>query len=338
MDAETAPSPTRSHVQRVLADTLVWDAHCCVSFDEPLRYLPQLARFRDAGFNLVHLNVGDSTYGFEHVTRMLALFRDWIRARPDDYVLALTIADARRAKRERKLAICFDVEGAVSIEDDLTRVALYHDLGVRWMAMVYNRANLAGSGVHDDEDRGLTDFGRKLVAEMDRVGLIKDISHTGYRTAREVCDLSSVPVTISHSNPRALTDHPRCVPDDLMRACAATGGVLGISGIGIFLGNNDVSAANIVRSIEYSVDVMGIDHVGIGTDYGMADRNHIEPDFTSRRDVWPAGYGYDSTVAFAPPERIGEVAELLLRRGYSDVAVGKILGGNFERVAEQIWK
>jgi membrane dipeptidase len=337
MDTATPAAPIRSRLQHVFADTLVWENHACVSFEEPLRFLPELARFRDAGFNLVHLNIGDSTYSFEHVTRMAALFRDWIAERADQYALALTLADARRAKREGKLAICFDVEGVVSIENDLSRVALYHELGVRWMALVYNRANLAGSGVHDDVDHGLTPFGRELVAEMDRVGLIKDLAHTGYRTALDVCGMTRVPVTISHSNPRALTDHPRCVPDELMRACAATGGVLGISGIGIFLGNNDVSAQNIVRSIDYAVEVMGIDHVGIGTDYGMSPED-VMPNFEKRRHVWPAGYGYESGIRFAPPECIGDVAELLLTRGYSDAAVGKILGGNFARVAGQIWK
>jgi membrane dipeptidase len=251
-------------------------------------------------------------------------------------VLALTIADARRAKREGKLAVCFDVEGVHSVENDLSRVALYYELGVRWMALVYNRANLAGYGVHDDVDRGLTEFGRKLVAEMDRVGLVKDIAHTGYRTAMDVCEMTSVPVTISHSNPRALADHPRCVPDELMIACAKTGGVLGITGISLFLGNNDISARNIARSIDYAVERMGIHHVGIGTDFGMAEP--ALPDFERRRHVWPAGYGYDAGIQFAPPERITEVAELLLKWGYSDEAVGKILGGNFERVAEQVWK
>jgi membrane dipeptidase len=333
-----AGMPIDPRVQRIFANTLVWEDHCCVSFKDPMRFLPQLARFRNAGFNLIHLNVGDSTYPFEHVMRMLHLFRDWIAARPDGYVLALTLEDARRAKREGKLAICFDVEGVHSIESDLLRVALYHQLGVRWMAFVYNRANLAGSGVHDDVDRGLTAFGRELVAEMDRVGLIKDVAHTGYRTALEVCAMSKVPVTISHSNPRALTDHPRCVPDELMRACAATGGVLGISGIGLFLGNNDVSAQNIARSIDYAVEVMGIDHVGIGTDFGMSEPFGAEPEFAKHRHTWPAGFGYEGGIEFAPPERIGEVAELLLKRGYGEDAIGKILGGNFERVAEQVWK
>ncbi len=325
-------------LQRILAGTLVWEDHCCVSFDNSERWLPELARFRKAGFDLVHLNVGDATSSFAQVMSALARFRHWLRARPDEYVLASTIADAERAKREGKLAVCFDVEGAYSIEDDLTRISLYYDLGVRWMAMVYNRANLVGSGVHDDVDQGLTAFGHKLVAEMDRVGMIKDVAHTGYRTARDVCEASSVPVTISHSNPRALTDHPRCVPDDLMRACAATGGVLGISGIGIFLGNNDVSAANVVRSIDYSVELMGIDHVGIGTDFGMSDPAQTATHFEERRHVWPAGYGYEAGVRFAPPEILAEVAELLLQRGYAEADVGKVLGGNFERVARAVWR
>ena len=125
------------------------------------------------------------------------------------------------------------------------------------MLLVYNRRNLAGSGCHDPEDEGLTDLGRAILAEMDRVGMVKCCSHTGYRTAREILDSTDRPVIFSHSNPRALRDHPRNIPDDLIRACAATGGVVGINGVGLFLGTGPPTAEVIVRNIDYVAQLVG---------------------------------------------------------------------------------
>jgi membrane dipeptidase len=332
--ADTSPA----RLAGILRDTLAWENHCCMDFGDMDQSLSMLARYRAAGVRLLHLNVGDSAYPFETICNILARVRHWLRARPDEYVLVATIDDALRAKREDKLGVCFDVEGAFSVGEDLTRISLYYDLGVRWMAMAYNRRNLVGAGVHDEVDHGLTVFGRQLCAEMDRVGMIKDVAHTGYRTALDVCAGSPLPVTISHSNPRRLTDHPRCVPDEVMRACAATGGVMGISGVGLFLGDNDISAENMVRSIDYAVDLLGIDHVGIGTDFVMMRSGSLENLLAADAYHWPPGFGYEGQVPIAPPERFIEVPELLLRRGYDDAAVAKILGGNFLRVARQVWK
>ena len=138
----------------------------------------------------------------------------------------------------------FDIEGANAIGDQLSLLGLYRDLGVRWMLLAYNRNNRAGGGCQD-EDPGLTAFGRRMLHEMARVGIVACCSHTGYRTAREAIDESPTPVIFSHSNARALVDHPRNIPDDLIKACAARGGVVGVNGIGIFLGDNDASLARV---------------------------------------------------------------------------------------------
>jgi len=122
-----------------------------------------------------------------------------------------------------------------------------------------------------------------------------------------------------------------------MKACAASGGVMGISGLGIFLGNNDVSTDNMVRSIEYSVEVMGIDHVGIGLDY-VFDQSDLPSGYELKRHIWPEGFGYESGNKFIPPEQICDITAALLGRGFRNDEVAKILGGNFLRVAEQIWK
>ncbi len=326
-----------SRAARLIRDTLVWENHCCMPFEDAPRWMPQLERYRRAGFDVVHVNIGDSDIPLDRMLRALAGFRAWLSERPEEYVLVSGVADILRARQSGKLAVCFDIEGAQALGKDLGLIPIFYSLGVRWLLMAYNCGNLVGAGCHDAVDGGLTEFGRRFIAGMDRVGMIKDVAHTGYRTARDVIEASSVPVNISHSNPRALNDHPRCVPDDLMKACAASGGVMGITGLGLFLGGNDISTENVVRSIEYSVGVMGIDHVGLGLDY-VFDQQGLTGDFDLKRQYWPEGFGYDSGTRFVPPEQLPEVVEALLARGYRPEDVAKLLGGNFLRVAQQIWK
>lgn len=325
-----------SRALQVIQDSLVWENHACMPFTGIRRVLPQLARYRQAGFDVIHLNIGDSDIPLETIVGVLATFRAWLAERPDEYLLATRIDDVMRAKRESKLAVCFDIEGAYALGDQLDLIPFFYGLGVRWMLMAYNRGNLVGAGCHDAKDEGLTSFGRRFVAEMDRVGMIKDVAHTGYRTARDVIEASRLPVNISHSNPRAHNDHPRCVPDDLMRACAQTGGVMGISGLGIFLGRNDISTQNVVRSIDYSVNVMGIDHVGIGLDY-VFDLDALDSFSGAKADIWPPEH-YSEPSRFVPPEQLGEIVDALIAKGYRDADLSKLLGGNFLRVARQVWK
>lgn len=326
-----------SRARELIRDTFVWDNHACM----PLRphddsFLPQIERHRAAGFSAVTLNVGFGENTVEDHVRMLAHFIQWFSSRSDRYVLAKSTADLRRAREEGKLAVCFDIEGMRAVADQPSLVSLYYELGVRWMLIAYNTNNLAGGGCQD-EDSGLTAFGRKVLDEMARVGMITCCSHTGHRTAREVIDYSPNPVIFSHSNPRALHDHPRNIPDDLMKACAARGGVVGINGVGIFLGNNDIRTETLVRHIDYAVNLIGEDHVGWGLDY-VFDSAELDGYMKKMAKTFPAGMGYDAGMRLVEPERLTEITGQLLRLGYRDATLRKILGGNLLRVAGQIWR
>src|SRR5690606_23584307 len=139
----------------------------------------------------------------------------------DQFVLIETVEDIERARATGRLAIGFDIEGANGIGDQASLISLYYDLGVRWMLMAYNRNNRVGGGCQDD-DQGLTAFGREVLDGMALVGLRACGTHTGYRPSSEVMGYSANPVIYSHSNPRAVHDLPRNVPDDLLKRCAAT--------------------------------------------------------------------------------------------------------------------
>jgi membrane dipeptidase len=327
------PSPAR----RLIDAVPVWDHHACM----PLRpqdpsFLPQLARHKAAGFDAITVNIGFGEQDPEEHLRMIAAMRHWLLARPDDYLLLLEADDIERARATGRLAVGFDIEGANAVGDQLSLIQLYYDLGVRWMLMAYNTANRVGGGCQD-EDGGLTPFGRAVVAEMERVGMQVCVSHTGHRTVRDIFDVATQPVIFSHSNCAALHPHPRNISDDLIRACAATGGLVGINGVGIFLGHNDISSQTYARHVDHVVQLVGPAHVSIALDY-VFDTRELEEHVEKMKATFPPGLGYELGARFVPPEQLEEIVATLQGWGYSDADLAALLGGNLLRLAQQVWK
>jgi membrane dipeptidase len=317
---------------------LVWDAHAGFS-PFPDLDLSFLERWLEAGVSYLSINVGyDIVRTWEETLRCTAHYRRWLELHPDTFLLAETVADVRRAKAQGKLAVGFDLEGADALDGNIEMISLYYRLGVRQMLFAYNRNNRFGGGCLD-VDIPLTRLGREAVSEMNRVGMIVDCSHAGYRTSMEIMDLSAKPVIFSHSNPRALRAHGRNILDDQIKACARTGGVIGIVGSAHFLGDgDDCSAAAIARHIDYVVGLVGVEHVGLGID-SVVDKDEPTKLFERYPQAWPGSTAAEmASAAFAQPEQIPEITEALLAKGYSDDDVQAILGKNFLRVAAEVWR
>lgn len=330
--------PISERATQLIDRAIVWDNHTCL----PLRphdqtFLPQLARHKRSGVSLVSVNVYFDLCPPESAFAMLASFRQWIQRHSDEYLLADTVADIEEAKRSGRLAVTFDIEGGRAVEAHPGLVEVFYRLGVRWMLIAYNQANRLGGGCQDAVDCGLTEYGRRVIDEMERVGMVLCCSHTGYRTAREALEHSRNPVIFSHSNPRALRDHDRNIPDDLMDACARTGGVVSINGIGLFLGENDNSTETLVRHIDYAVQRIGPEHVGLGLDY-MFDSEELDEYLRTRPDLFPPEKGYGAGISMIEPERVPEIVDALVRQGYGDDVVQGILGHNNLRVARRVWR
>lgn len=325
------------HARDLVRSSLVWDNHGCM----PLRhddedFLPQLERYRTAGVDLAVINIGFGEQGIEEHIRIIAHFRHWLGRHADRYTIVRSADDIEDARAAGKLAIAFDMEGANGIADQPSLIQLFYDLGVRWMLMAYNRNNRVGGGCHDD-DEGLTDFGRAVLDEMARVGMVACCTHTGERTTMDVMAYSSRPVIFSHSNPRAVHDHPRNVTDAMLDACAATGGVVGINGIGIFLGHNDNSVETYVRHLDHAVQRVGPAHVGIGLDY-VFDQEELDEYVRTMAHTFPKGLGYEAGIRMVAPEAIEPIVERMIGLGYGEDDIRAILGGNFMRVARQVWR
>jgi membrane dipeptidase len=320
-------------VRSILDSSIVCDNHACMPLKAEADALPLLAVHRDAGFNLVSINVGMSDISLLEHLRVLSFMRQWIQQHGDEYRLVHSVEDVHRCKADGKLGITFDVEGMKPVQDDISFVQTFYELGVRWMLIAYNRNNEAGGGCLD-EDCGLLPAGRAVIDEMERVGMVLCLSHTGERTAREALEYSRNPPIFSHSNPFSDQAHPRNIGDDLMRGCAAKGGVVGLNGFECFLGDGDNLVDSLLRQLRYAIDLIGPAHVGLGIDYCFEAE-----DFRQYARDNPHIYTPDaSTSGMIAPEAILDIAEGLARTRLNDEEIGGILGGNWLRIASQVWK
>lgn len=317
-------------------DALVWDSHACLPL-APGRPMTPLARHRAAGADFVSVNIGMDMNPLSQVMGVIAGFRAWLAENAGEYLLAGSVEDVEQARRSGRLAVAFDIEGACMLQGEVDMLRLYRDLGVRQMHLAYNRNNELAGGCHDT-DMPLTPLGIEVVAEANRLGVVMDCSHTGLVSSMDILERSTRPVVFSHSNVRALREHARNIRDEQIDACAATGGVIGVCGIGAFLGAHDISTETLVRHVDYIAERVGARHVGLGLDYSF-DREHDPlPPGVEPGDWWPAGHGYGASGAgMVEPERLPAIARALLACGYARNDVLGILGGNFMRVARECW-
>jgi membrane dipeptidase len=319
-----------------LVTALVWDNHGCLPLRTDIDPLPLLERYRNAGVNIVSVNIGYADMSWTDHLKVLAHLRRSIAHRPDHYRLVSTVADIRACKSEARLGVLFDVEGMYPVQDNLDLVQTFYELGVRWMLIAYNRSNAAGGGCLD-VDKGLTAVGRAIIDELERVGMALCLSHTGARTAAEALDYSRNPVIFSHSNPYGDIPHERNISDDLMRLCARKGGVVGLSGFGPYLGPGKHHVQNLLRQLRYAVDLIGADHVGLGLDY-VFDLADLEGCVRKKPEIFPLGFDTAMQISMVRPEELIAIAEGLARDNLTDSQIGNILGENWFRLAARIWK
>lgn len=315
--------------------SLIWDAHGCLPLEPAGDIGPMLQRYRDSGVHFVSVNIGMDFNPVSDVLKTLAYFRKYLQANQDKHLLIKSVDDILHAQKNGLLAIAFDLEGTEPLDGNLDMISLYYELGVRQMLMAYNKNNRGGAGCQG-EDTGLTEFGKEIVKEMNRVGMVVDCSHTGFQTSMEMMEISSDPVVFSHSNPLVLYKHDRNIRDEQIKACASTGGVIGINGIGTFLGDNDTSSQRVFAHIDYIVNLVGWQHVGLGLDY-VFDQKELQAFLKNNPEIFPAGKNYEF-IAFVEPEQWPEITQVMIDNGYNEEAIKGILGGNWLRIAKNIWK
>jgi membrane dipeptidase len=297
-----------------------------------------LDRYRKAGANYVSITVTSIEAGY-HAFLKVAAMRNIILREPSRYLLVESADDILAAQASGKLAIALHFQGTNPFEMNLDLIEAFYRLGIRHALMVYNVKNFVGDGCHERTDSGLSRMGQLVVKEMNRVGMIVDVTHTGYRTSMEAMELSSAPPMFSHSNPRALYDHDRNITDDQIRLCASKGGLICLNGVGMFLGS-DVTPENLVermlRHIDYVVQLVGAGHVGLGSDFMYLEGSNYGF-YYKYKFAFPKGYP-DPPWHFLQPDQLPQLTEGMLRMGYPVDAIRGILGENFLRLARAVWK
>jgi membrane dipeptidase len=313
---------------------LLWDQHTCLAL-EPDTDVGQLSRYSRPGGAFLSVNVGYSPHSTADSLALLAGFRTAIESHPG-LDLALTVDEVQASTAAGRIGVAFDLEDSGPLGGRLDTLRTFADLGVRTLLPTYNYANAAGSGCLDRTDTGLTAWGRALVAEMNAVGVVVDGSHCSVRTGLDLSAVSVAPMIYSHVCLRSVWEHPRNITDDQARACAATGGVVGITGVGIFLGPNTPTVAAMIRHLEAAVDLVGIDHVGVSTDYSFDHADFVRT-IASSPSLYDESYTRWGPIEWMPPETFLGLEGALLARGWGRSDVDAVLGANFRRVARQVW-
>lgn len=312
--------------------------------------------FDHAGVTCILQNAGEEGFAIPRILKRLARFTYATDMMPDVLLRAVKPDDIVAAKKQGKHCLYMIGNGVPlpqdwnSLEEELRYIRIFCQLGIRMMHLTYQRRNMIGDGCGEPANGGLSDFGRAVVAEMNRQGVIVDVAHTGWRSSLEAAQASKCPMVASHSCITALNMHCRSKPDEVIRAIADTGGYIGIVSLPEFLGRSgDINA--MLDHIEYVAKKFGPDHVTIGTDvaytsrYAEAESKKI-PSRAKRRPRWESLWPPKSLDA-VPQSREKSLTMAwtnwplftvgLVQRGHSDDAIQKIIGGNVLRVARAVW-
>jgi membrane dipeptidase len=251
-----------------------------------------------------------------------------------------SVADLDQAYAEGKTGVIFGFQNSSPFEDDIRLVETFHDLGVKFAQPTYNIQTLVGGSCYEPTDSGLSRYGALVVGEMNRVGMIPDLSHSGVRTASDILDVSTKPVVYTHANPRFFYDHPRNVPNDLLKKVAASGGAVGLAPYP-HLTPDDCSVEDFCAMAARVVELIGVEHVAIGTDTGLGHADGVLD--WIRMGTWTIeknyGAGSAANPGWAPlPSWYGGTKDLpdlfsaLEKHGFSSDEVDLIAGGNWRRV------
>lgn len=293
--------------------------------------------YRKAGINVVCFSPAADQLGPSTALQLIGQLYQFCSQRSDEFQMAYSVDDIDRLTAQGKTALFLSIQGTNCLGSDLNMIEVFYRLGVRFMLMAYNQKNLVGDGCAERTDAGLSRYGLSVVKEMNRVGMICDGSHCGYRTSMDMMEASTAPCIFSHSDAYAIFPHYRNIKDDQIKKCAETGGVIGISSVGDFLRDPQAKSESIFKHIDYMANLVGPEHVGLGFDFV---RDATPDPALDNADAWPEVNGTTILVdtEYGQPEQFLELTELMCRAGYSSDHIKGILGGNFRRVCKEVWK
>jgi membrane dipeptidase len=346
--AET-PKTYSARAIKVVQETLTIDMLAPIKLDfRPEAFaLPfsekDKADYRASSLNVVHNSVGiGGPQAYDEALQFIAAWSGFVGRNSDLFTLVGQASDMDRAKANKKVAVIIGLQNAEQFRE-AKDVKDFYQLGLRCAQLTYNSQNMIGSGSTDREDGGVSDFGVEIINAMNDVGMLIDVSHSGPKTTLDAIELSKGPIAITHSNCRALVNHPRVKTDEAIINCAKKGGVMGITGVRMFVSEKEpTTIENMVDHIDHVKQIAGIEHVGIGTDYDLWGYDDMPADQNKMlRSSYKASYAFREkldTDGYDHPRKLFDLAEVLIKRGYTDQQIQLVLGGNFRRLLGQVWK
>jgi membrane dipeptidase len=306
-----------------------------------------------SGITAVNSTVSEITTGeraFELTVKNIAAWDYEFERHPNVFMQIRRSDDIREAKKGRKVGVILGFQDTVPYADTLDRVDLFHRLGVRIVQLTYNGSNLVGDGCLVPNDGGLKPYGRDVLAKLNELGALVDVSHVGWRTTREAIAASRAPIAATHSGAAAVNNVPRNKPDDILRALAERGGVIGVFMMPFLRASCQPTADDFLRHPTHCLNVCGEDHVGIGSDLSTTpldltpEFRRVHADFVKvRRARGVSAPGEDENVfnyvpEFNTPRRLELVADRLAAAGHTSSRIEKIIGGNWMRLLGDVWK
>ncbi|MGF6723370.1 membrane dipeptidase [Paraburkholderia sp. GAS41] len=270
----------------------------------------------------------------------IALMKQQIRENSEFLTLVRTTDDILRAKQEKRTGVILGFQNAHAFEDNLGYIEAFADMGVRVVQLCYNTQNLVGTGCYE-RDGGLSGFGREVISEMNRVGIMVDLSHVGGNTSSEAIAFSKKPVCYSHCLPSGLKEHPRNKSDEQLKEIADAGGFVGVTMFAPFLKRGiDATVEDYVEAIDYVVNLIGEDAVGIGSDFTQGYTVDFFDWITHDKGRYRRLTNFGKVVNPEGIRTIGEFPNLtaaMERAGWSDTRIRKIMGENWVRVFRDVW-
>jgi len=348
-----SPVEYSERATRLVRESLVIDMLSPLSLNFPLfakwEASPELfdaaafRPYRESGINIFHIAVGlGGPNAYNGTLDFVGKWNSFLAGQDQQLLRIDSVADLERVKGSGKVGILIGLQNSEHFRTPAD-VDYFYSLGQRVSQLTYNSRNLIGDGSTERTDTGLSDFGVAIVARMNQVGMAVDVSHCGERTSIDACGVSKSPVLITHSNARALNpQHPRTKSDEAIRAMAKSGGVMGITGVRMFVkADEPTTIEHLLDHYDHVAKLIGPEFLGVGSDIDLDGYDDMPAEENKRlRAGYKGSYGFRDKIDIEGvdhPKRMYDLAEGLIRRKYSDENIRGILGGNFRRVLTKIW-
>jgi len=305
--------------------------------------LPDFQRFKESRIDVMNVAVGTvGPNAYDQVTSFIGHWNGFIAHHTDKLMRVDDAQSIDAAKSAGKIGIIIGLQNSEHFRtpDD---VDLFYQLGQRISLLTYNSRNLIGNGSTERHDEGISDFGISIIERMNKVGMAVDTAHCGDRTTLEACEISKAQGLITHANCRALNpEQPRRKTDEAIRKMAEKGGVMGITGVRNFVSPKEpTTIENVLDHYDHVAKLVGVEHVGVGSDIDLDGYDALPEDYRKwLHSLYKSSYAFrekDDTDGVNHYKRMFDLADGLIRRGYSDANIELILGGNFRRVLGKIW-